>query len=264
MPICTSTFFLLSICHPAKRPAKHSGSCDEGGSAILVQAFRCRWQRRLPTYAGAARANEFHVSDPTAPPRYTPLNHAVLLVHPSDAPVQLVDTGFGGTGLIGPIELRDGATLDGPASEEHRIFKGNPPNASTHDSVPGWTVEWRGADEPWRPLFHFTEAEHYPNDYEALSFAFSGRPEGCGPFWTDILCMRPFKTNEGTIGRMTLFKGAVKRRVNGKSEVVEEVTTEEQRVAALKKYFDIIVSDEEMEFMRGHRASLPYAEAPKA
>jgi len=232
------------------------GSYCFGQNGILLGMLRALG---YPAYATAARANALHVSDPSAPPQYTPLNHAVLLVQPSDAPIQLVDTGFGGTGLIGPIELKDGATLDGPASEEHRILKGHPPNASTLGPT-SWIVEWRGRDEPWRALFQFSEAEHYPNDYDALSFAFCGRPQGCGPFWTDVMCMRPFRAEDGTIGRMTMVKGSIKKRLNGKSEVVEEVSTEQQRVAALKKYFDILISEEEFEFMRGQPAALPGAE----
>ncbi|KZO90716.1 cysteine proteinase [Calocera viscosa TUFC12733] len=235
--------------------AKGGGYCF-GQNGILLGMLRALG---YPTYAAAARANELHATDPTAPPVYTPLNHAVLLVHPSDAPIQVVDTGFGGTGLIGPIELKHGATLEGPASEEHRILNGLPPTAATSDQV-GWTVEWRGADEPWRPLFQFSEAELYPNDYEALSFAFCGRPSGCGAMWHEVMCMRPFKESDGTIGRMTMYKGLVKKRLNGKSEAIEEIKTEQQRVEALRKYFNVLISEEEMAFIRGRPAALPHEE----
>ncbi|KZT57685.1 cysteine proteinase [Calocera cornea HHB12733] len=236
------------------------GSYCFGQNGILLGMLRALG---YPAYAAAARANELHVSEPTKPAIWTPLNHAVLLVLPSDAPTQVVDTGFGGTGLIGPIELKHGATLDGPAAEEHRILRGLPSNAASTDQV-GWIVEWRGADEPWRPLFQFAETELYPNDYEALSFAFCGRPSGCGPFWHEIMCMRPFVAEDGTIGRMTMYKGAVKRRLNGKSEVIEEFKTEGQRVAALKKYFDVLITDEDRAFMKGQPAELPEEEVAEA
>ncbi|EJU04809.1 cysteine proteinase [Dacryopinax primogenitus] len=228
------------------------GSYCFGQNGLLLGMLRALG---YPAYAAAARANELHMSDPHAPPRYSPLNHACLLVHPIDTPIHLVDTGFGGTGLIGPIELKHGATREGPAAEEHRILKGHPLNAATRD-LSGWTVEWRGVDAPWRPLFQFSEAELYPNDYEALSFAFCGRADGCGPFWTDILCMRPFRAEDGTIGRMTMMNGAIKRRLNGKSEVMKQVTTEEERVEALKKYFDILITEEDSAFIQGHRAEI--------
>jgi len=235
------------------------GSYCFGQNGILFGMVRALG---YPAYAAAGRVNALHIFDPTAQPQYTSLGHAVVLVEPSDAPVQLVDVGFGGTGLIGPIELKDGATLEGPASEEHRIVQGNPPNASMLDPA-GWSLEWRSTNEPWRPLYQFSEAEHYPNDFDTLSFAVCGRPEG-GPFWTDVMCMRPFRASDDAIGRMTMVKGAVKRRVNGKSEVVENATTEQERVAALEKHFDIMVAEDDMEFIRGRPAALQYTAVAEA
>ena len=57
-------------------------------------------------------------------------------------------------------------------------------------------------------------------------------------------------------GRMILNANVFKRKVGGKTEVVEVCETENQRVAALKKWFGIILSEEQKLGIQGRASEL--------
>jgi len=57
-------------------------------------------------------------------------------------------------------------------------------------------------------------------------------------------------------GIVVLTDKIVKRRVQDKSEILAECTTEEQRVAALKEHFGIVLSREEQAGIKGTAGEL--------
>jgi len=60
----------------------------------------------------------------------------------------------------------------------------------------------------------------------------------------------------GIYGKMMLVNGDVKRNLGGKTELVKSCKTENERVAALKEYFDIVLTQEEIEGIRGRVTDL--------
>lgn len=60
---------------------------------------------------------------------------------------------------------------------------------------------------------------------------------------------------EKIIGRLTLQTG-VKRSVDGQSEVTDEFTTEDDRLQALKEFFDIDFSNSEASSILGTMAAI--------
>jgi len=56
---------------------------------------------------------------------------------------------------------------------------------------------------------------------------------------------------EEIVGDVTLFKDSVKRRVNGKSEVLATLESEEERVKALREFIEVDLDDEEVRGIGG-------------
>lgn len=57
-------------------------------------------------------------------------------------------------------------------------------------------------------------------------------------------------------GKVMMVNGEVKRNLGGKTSVIKTCVTEEERVDALKKYFEITLTDEERESIRGTKTEL--------
>ena len=55
---------------------------------------------------------------------------------------------------------------------------------------------------------------------------------------------------EKVVGDVTLFNDTMKRRIGATSEVLQSFTSDEERVAALQKYFQINISREDKESIR--------------
>lgn len=57
-------------------------------------------------------------------------------------------------------------------------------------------------------------------------------------------------------GKRMLVNGLVKENLGGKTNIVQECQTEAERVEALKKWFGISLSQEEIESIRGWHTEL--------
>lgn len=57
-------------------------------------------------------------------------------------------------------------------------------------------------------------------------------------------------------GKRMLVNGVVKENLGGKTKAVQECQTEAERVEALKKWFDIKLSEEEINSIRGWHTEL--------
>ena len=53
-----------------------------------------------------------------------------------------------------------------------------------------------------------------------------------------------------------MFRDYVKRRLRGRTEIIEHLTTEEQRVRALKEHFSIELKPEEQRAIQGMPSEL--------
>jgi hypothetical protein len=141
------------------------------------------------------------------------------------------------------------------------------------------------ADAQWRILFSFSEEEHFSADFDNASFALSMRP-GNGIFWSNVLCVKHFllsdeditaireeartidadkgveSTAEGDpdkdvyLGRIFMMGGEIKRHVGSRSEVVRIVSTELERIKALRETFMIDIADDDEKYIRGRDAAL--------
>ncbi|KDQ08050.1 hypothetical protein BOTBODRAFT_180196 [Botryobasidium botryosum FD-172 SS1] len=206
--------------------------------------------------------------------------HSVVLVVPSDTngATYLIDLGLGLYGPVWPIRLRHEEAVQGASGgEAHRLVHARHPDSVIKEGADGavgdrgddlapwsqyWAVEMRLAeDKPWKRVCYFTPAaEIFPEDLQDMSLVVSMRQTGL--LWSNVFVIRFFEVEgEKEMGRLILHHNEVKKRGVGNMEVedVEQLGTEEQRVAALKKYFGIELTEAEVKSIHGRKAALPSA-----
>ncbi|KAI0547602.1 hypothetical protein F4679DRAFT_553433 [Xylaria curta] len=172
-----------------------------------------------------------------------------------------VDIAFGGDCATLPMPIVDGLVHQNIGAQQIRLV---------HDWIPTqlkrteesklWIYEYRnGADKEWNPFYCFTMVEFMPNDWEVVNVYASSSPKS---WQTKTVIAIKFlrRTREDGVeeiyGKRMLVDGVVKENLGGKTAVIYECETEEERVAALKEYFDIHLTEEEKSAIKGWRTAL--------
>lgn len=157
----------------------------------------------------------------------------------------LVDVGFGGDNPTVPIPLIDGHIVRGRGNYSLRVqYK----NLIQHSdpSQRAWVYSYREDDESeWRDGYSFLEFECFPEDYEIFNFNTSTNPQSF--FVQSLTCMRFIAGEDGEIaGTLSLLQNEVRERRGKDLKTLQSLRTEKERVAALKKWFRIELSEEEI------------------
>lgn len=120
-----------------------------------------------------------------------------------------------------------------------------------------WIYQTRyNPESNWVPQICFSDVEFLPQDFDVMNFSVS---QSRTSWFTKIfVCMRMILNQEGTevIGQCVMSGREVKRRVRGKTEILETLQTEEDRVKALEKYFDMHLREGEIQGIRGMTSEL--------
>jgi arylamine N-acetyltransferase len=165
----------------------------------------------------------------------------------------LVDVGFGSNGPTHPIPLQDGVEFDGVSPARGRLqYRKLDEHTDPNQRVWLYSVRADGGDDtPWKDMYHFVETEFLPGDFEVMNLATMTAPQSF--FVQRVMCMCTIldEQKERPVGLLILHRDYVKRRLGDESKIVERFDTEEQRVAALRKYFGIVLSVEEQKAIRG-------------
>ena len=162
----------------------------------------------------------------------------------------LVDVGFGGSGApIDPIRLVNDQPTPGIGSQSVRLLlSGIPDNTRSDKQL--WCYQFRRSqDSPWIPGYSFTEVEFLPQDYVMMSFFTSNSRTSW--FTYRVVCVKHLMENGEIIGEVTLFEREVKRRIKGKTEVLAKLSSEDERVEALRKYLGVKLTQAEILGIRG-------------
>lgn len=174
----------------------------------------------------------------------------------------LLDGGFGGQGPSRPIMLDHGVESTQIAPAELRLMYESIPN-NLDKSQKVWVYQHRyNQDSPWVPMYCFTDLEFTPDDVDSMNFApwlnrktFFTHKVVSVRFTTDKEVDSPDgpgspspESLEGEIdGSLTINHDVLKWRKNGKKIVVIPFKTDDDRVAALSKYFGISLTDQDRE-----------------
>ncbi|KAI1318874.1 cysteine proteinase [Xylariaceae sp. FL0255] len=176
-----------------------------------------------------------------------------------------VDTAFGGDCATMPMPLVDGLVHANIGTQQIRL---------RHDWIPAqqkrteehklWIYEYRNsADSEFLPFYAFVELEFMPNDWEVCNYWTSTNVEKSWQTRTVIIIKFLRRKVEGDekgreeiFGKRMLVDGVVKENLGRKTHVVCECKTEEERVAAIEKYFGIRLTEDEKGSIKGWRTEL--------
>ncbi|KAF9155812.1 N-terminal acetyltransferase [Linnemannia schmuckeri] len=185
---------------------------------------------------------------PTDPLNYSAKTHRVSIVRFLDEATgsdtkYLFDIGFGNSSQL-PIQLKEGATIE---------FKGHIRRMSTrtHNQAQPeilgnspfvmWCFEeYLPAEDTWVPCYVFTEQQFYENDCQVANFYTCYSPASV--FFKAFWCIR--STLEGDY-YLLLEKRLIIKNAKGLVKQIDFLK-EQDRLDALKEYFDIVLTDEEL------------------
>lgn len=172
----------------------------------------------------------------------------------------LVDIGFGPNGPTIPLPLEHGFTTTQIAPAEQRIRYTRLPQ-HTHPDSRIWVYEHRvGPDGEWDLVYCFhDEIEFLPGDYQVMNFATSNRRD---TFFTFELVCTLFTLAEedapdgsvkrGELDGCLILGTGLKKRKQGRSDhIVDKFASEEERLDALKKWFQIDLPTEDRAAIQG-------------
>ncbi|KXN87906.1 Arylamine N-acetyltransferase [Leucoagaricus sp. SymC.cos] len=253
---------------------------DRRGSYCFGLNILFLWMLRglgYRAYPGLGRVNEN--GDPKMLPEFSGCSHMVIFVQLGEESnaTYIVDVGCGGSGPTMPILLsdaEDNIVMGTTPTEKHRLRREEFPGSSI--GIVGCTEsrEWVMEvmhEKPelkdsvqWRIVYTFSEREVFQADLEVLN---RGRyTEPTGFFADQVICSihhwleddaeLNIHPSERRLVRVGLMGRLLKKFVGSSSEFLKLVYTEDERVEVYRKYFNIDLSREEVECIRGRRAAI--------
>lgn len=166
----------------------------------------------------------------------------------------LVDVGFGAQEATQPVPLEDGHEITTIAPIRGRLELKHIEKQVTKDDPAQRLWVWssrKGSEAEWEDMYSFSEAECFAEDFEALNYFVMTRPQSW--FLQMVLAYRPV-LDEATgelVGERILHGNVVKEGASGQDRIIEVLETEEDRVGALEKYFDMRLTEKERRGIKG-------------
>ncbi|KAI0389026.1 cysteine proteinase [Xylariaceae sp. FL0594] len=198
--------------------------------------------------------------------------HIVSIVEFEREGRYMVDIAFGGDCATQPIPLVDGLVHTNLGGQQIRLVRGwLPSQLKRTERTKLWIYEYRNGEQAdWNSFYAFAELEFMPNDWAVINSYTSTSPRS----WQTgtviaIKFLRRARKNveDGTegeegegqqeiYGKRMLVNDVIKENLGGRTSVIHECKTEEDRVAALEKYFGIRLTEEEKNGIKGWRTAL--------
>ncbi|KAJ5815549.1 hypothetical protein N7474_007326 [Penicillium riverlandense] len=167
-----------------------------------------------------------------------------------------VDVGFGNNCATAPLPLREGATATCIAPCEMRLVRDSLAEFMDKDQKV-WIYQTRhNVESNWIPNICFADVEFLPQDFGVMNFSVSQTRTSW--FTQAFVCVRMILDESGTeiIGQYMMVDKEVKRRVRGQTEILQVLHSEQDRIEALAKYFDMHLRDSEIRGIRGLTSEL--------
>lgn len=182
-------------------------------------------------------------------PGYMGWSHMVNIVT-IDGMKYLVDVGFGANEPTTPLALVSGHETRGIGTVSFKLLYTSLA-LHTDKSQRVWVYSHRDTEKdpnaPWTDAYAFSEMEFFPEDYEVMNL--STMTLRSSFFVQSVFCVKMTldeKTGEANGWLMLTDRpGEVKRKTLNGMEVLESFRSEEGRIAALKRWFDIELTDAE-------------------
>lgn len=156
----------------------------------------------------------------------------------------------------------------GVGPQRYRLQR-KPLSQLVNQEIKYWILQSRESqDKDWTDLYAFnTDVEFSPEDFAVMNLATSRLSIFVGL----VCCARTILVDEltdlelerndlgdtgGAVGRMLLNGNVFKRRIAGKTGVVDVGTSEGERAAGLGKWFGIALSEEQRSGIKGRKSEL--------
>lgn len=194
---------------------------------------------------------------------YVGMTHMALIVEldGEECDKYVCDVAFGGDGPTAPMPLKAGPIHKNLGTQEVRFARERVPGSKRQEF---WVYQYRNsAAKPWNSFYVFNDTEFLEVDFNVVNFFTSqaGSFQNFTIMIVKFLLGQDDETGEGKIvGKVMLVNGTVKRNMGGKTEVVQVCTTEAERISALKTWFGITLTDEEVSGIRGSVTELKEVE----
>lgn len=181
----------------------------------------------------------------------------MCLVVTIDGARYVVDVGYGGDAAMQPIPLVSGTEFTVLAPRRGRL-EYRSIDLHTDKSQRLWVYSTCDAMDdgdgsvPWVEQYCFVELEFFPRDYVQMNYFTSQSPTSF--FTPHLLGARALVEDDGSgtgtvrlVGILTYLKTQIRRRMEGSmdKEVLATLTTEQERIDALQKWFLIRLSEED-------------------
>ncbi|KAM0720142.1 hypothetical protein Q7P37_004278 [Cladosporium fusiforme] len=189
--------------------------------------------------------------------------HVVNIITFADGTKWMVDVGFGGDGATKPIPLIEGRVSHNMGTQENRLIKDHiPPQVNRRPETKMWIYQYRNSPEqPWNSFYAFYEAEFTEADYGVMNWYTGYSPES--PQLSGVLVIKFLRRHKAdgdgedeVFGKRMLVDDVVKENLGGKTRIVQTCLDEYSRVAALRDWFDIELTEDEKEGIKGWQTEL--------
>jgi arylamine N-acetyltransferase len=195
-------------------------------------------------YTTGARIRLRHGTIPDGP--YVGLSHTCTIVTVDSGEKYNIDVSFSGDGPTVPMPLKSGDVIPNLGTQEIRLVHAKIDQFETDQEF--WIYQYRNRpDAPWNHYYCFLEVPFIQADYLVISNYECTQ----GYLPENVVIVRFLRDGDRIVGKVMLVNGVVKQNMGGRTHVVKECETEEERIAALKEYFGITLTDEEKEGIRG-------------
>lgn len=184
---------------------------------------------------------------------YIGITHIVLVIALDSGEEYTCDVAFGGDGPTVPMPLKHGVVTPNLGTQEIRLVQERIPGSRKHKF---WVYQYRNSPQkPWNSFYAFNETEFLDIDFRAVNYWTSQGPT----FQKTTVIIVRFLLGEADevtgeneiVGKIMLVNGIVKRNMGGKTETVEICETESERVQAIKKWFGMDLTEEEVSGIEG-------------
>ncbi|KAI7758480.1 hypothetical protein LZL87_006871 [Fusarium oxysporum] len=193
---------------------------------------------------------------------YPGWNHIVNIITFPDGSKYHSDVAFGGDGATMPMPLIDDLVHENLGTQEIRLKRDwIPHQVHKTEETKLWIYQYRnGQDKEWNSFYSFPGVEFFALDWDVVNWWINTHADShqLRNVLTIKFLLRPVESEASFEGEMEIYgkrmlvNGVVKENLGGKTQIITTCNIEGERVEALEKYFQISLTDEENEGIRGY------------
>ncbi|KAK5065408.1 hypothetical protein LTR84_001246 [Exophiala bonariae] len=167
----------------------------------------------------------------------------------------LVDVGYGADGPSQPLPLVSGTSRGGLPGQD--ISLRHECLSQHQDPVQRvWIYATRKDFGSWNDVYHFAETEFFPADFDVLNYYNMNLSSFAKTIVVQRFLLEEDTAEENPCGFLLLIRDQLFLRKDGGQETLEIFRTEDQRLRAFQQYFNIVLTQEQAEAIRGAPSEL--------